>query len=73
MLAAAQHGIEAVRLLSACLIKRAVTGYGRASKVQVQEMTKSAFWASSTLPSRTMRQTRSPWRSLTQHLGLLRR
>jgi crossover junction endodeoxyribonuclease RuvC len=39
MLAAAQHGIEAVDY-SPLAIKQAVTGYGRASKVQVQEMTK---------------------------------
>jgi crossover junction endodeoxyribonuclease RuvC len=39
MLAAAQHGIESVDY-SPLAIKQAVTGYGRASKVQVQEMTK---------------------------------
>ncbi len=39
MLAAAEHGIESVDY-SPLAIKQAVTGYGRASKVQVQEMTK---------------------------------
>lgn len=39
LLAAAQRGIECVDY-SPLAIKQAVTGYGRASKVQVQEMTK---------------------------------
>jgi crossover junction endodeoxyribonuclease RuvC len=39
MLAAAEHGIDCVDY-SPLTIKQAVTGYGRASKVQVQEMTK---------------------------------
>jgi crossover junction endodeoxyribonuclease RuvC len=39
ILAAGQHGLEP-QDYSPLAIKRAVTGYGRASKVQVQEMTK---------------------------------
>lgn len=39
MLAAAEQGVECIDY-SPLTIKQAVTGYGRASKVQVQEMTK---------------------------------
>ena len=64
MLAAVEAGVTLVEYTPA-EIKRAVVGYGRAEKRQVQQMVKLLLGLAVRALARTMPPTRSPWQSAT--------